>query len=199
MEPRSFCWAQVWTPGRSGFPCPPLAPCLRWTTRRLSSRRKVSCVTHCPGANDAASAPTSPEHGSRPCWTLGLTGVRHRYGWPKGSSSTWVSDVESLVRDAAALSCQGSAFLADIFGTGLLTLESMVPMVAQRRSAGRPLPFCTDLPEALFLAGGWSKASVVQPGESAANYGRLTRVPRAGETAGQGQDNLRTYLVTAVL
>jgi methyltransferase (TIGR00027 family) len=87
------------------------------------------------------------------------------------------SEVESLVQDAAAVSCQGSTFLADIFGTGLLALEGMVPLVARRRSAGQPMPFCTDSPEALFLTGGWSNASVVQPGEPAANFGRLTRGP----------------------
>lgn len=107
-----------------------------------------------------------------------------------------VPDAESLVHDAAALSCQGSTFLADIFGTGLLALEGMVPLVVQRRSTGRPLPFCTDSPEALFLAGGWNNAWVVQPGEPAANFGRLTRMPSARDAAEQ-QNNLRTYLVTA--
>lgn len=129
-------------------------------------------------------------------------------GFDRSTPTTWVAeglffylavpDVESLVRDAAALSCQGSTFLADMFGTGLLALEGMVPLVAQRRSAGRPLPFCTDSPEALFLDGGWSNASVVHPGESTANFGRLTRGPRPTDAAGQ-QNNLRSYLVTAAL
>lgn len=129
-------------------------------------------------------------------------------GFDRSTPTIWVAeglffylavpDVEALVRDAAALSCQGSILLADIFGTGLLALESMVPLVAARGSSGRPLPFCTDSPEALFLDGGWSNASVVQPGEPAANFGRLTRVPSARVSAGQ-QNNLRTYLVTAAL
>jgi len=111
----------------------------------------------------------------------------------------WIaaSDAESLVHDAAALSAGRSTFLADIFGTGLLMLEGMAPLVAARRSAGRPLPFCTDSPEALFRAGGWRNAVVVQAGQPAANFGRLTRTPEARD-AGQ-QSNLRTHLVTAAL
>lgn len=111
----------------------------------------------------------------------------------------WIaaSDAESLVHDAAALSAGRSTFPADIFGTGLLTLEGMAPLVAARRSAGRPLPFCTDSPGALFRAGGWRNAVVVQAGQPAANFGRLTRTPEARD-AGQ-QSNLRTHLVTAAL
>lgn len=102
----------------------------------------------------------------------------------------------SLVRDAAALSAAGSSFVADIFGTGLLTLESMAPLVAARKGAGQELPFCTDHPEQLFSAGGWRECSVVYPGQPEANFGRLGQVP-AGHTG--GQSTLRTHLVTATL
>ena len=128
-------------------------------------------------------------------------------GLDRRTPTTWVAeglffhlaaaDVASLVCDAAALSAGGSTFLADVFGTGLLALEAMAPLVAARTSAGRPLPFCTDSPETLFRTGGWSHAAVVQPGEPAANFGRLAQAPDARD-AGQ-RTNLRTYLVTATL
>ncbi|MCF3139546.1 SAM-dependent methyltransferase [Paenarthrobacter sp. AR 02] len=107
-------------------------------------------------------------------------------------------DVESLVRDTAALSCQGSTFVADTFGTGLLDSESMAPLVAHRKNVGRPLPFCTDTPETLFSGGGWKNTSVVQPGEPQANFGLLSAKPGAVGADGQ-PNNLRTYLVTAAL
>lgn len=136
-------------------------------------------------------------------WTSALVGA----GFDRRTPTIWVAeglffylaeaDAESLVCDAAALSAGGSTFLADIFGTGLLALEGMAPLVAARTGAGRPLPFCTDSPETLFRGGGWSESAVVQPGQPSANFGRLTKVPSARD-AGQ-QSNLRTYLVTATL
>ena len=135
-------------------------------------------------------------------WTSGLLEA----GFDRSTPTIWVAeglffylaeaDAESLVRDAAALSAEGSTFLADIFGTGLLALEGMAPLVAARKSAGRPLPFCTDSPEALFRAGGWSESAVVQPGEPSANFGRLTQVSGARDARKQ---TLRTYLLTATL
>jgi methyltransferase (TIGR00027 family) len=104
---------------------------------------------------------------------------------------------ESLVRAAAALSAKSSAFLADIFGTGLLGLESMAPLVTARNKAGHPLPFCTDSPEALFTAAGWTNTAIVYPGEPGANFGRLTQHP--GARAAGHETNLRTHLVTATL
>jgi methyltransferase (TIGR00027 family) len=107
------------------------------------------------------------------------------------------ADVESLLRAAADLFAEGSTFLADIFGTGLFALEGMAPLVAARKSTGRALPFCTDTPEALFRATGWSNASVVQPGQPTANFDRMSQAP--GERDARQQPNLRTYLVTATL
>lgn len=107
------------------------------------------------------------------------------------------ADAESLVRHCAALSTEGSIFPADIFGTGLLALEPMAPLVATRKSTGRPLPFCTDSPESLFQTGGWSNTAIVEPGQPTANFGRLARTPVGGD--GGQQTNLRTYLVTATL
>lgn len=133
-------------------------------------------------------------------WTQALLEA----GFDPGTPTIWVAeglffyltadDVESLLSDAAALSAGGAIFLADIFGTGLLDLQGMGPLVAACKSAGRPLPFCTNTPEALFRLGGWSEASVVQPGQPAANFGRLIQTPEAVD--GGRQNNLRTYLVT---
>jgi hypothetical protein len=66
-----------------------------------------------------------------------------------------------------------------------------------RKGTGRPLPFCTHEPEALFRAAGWTRTSVVQPGQPTANFGRLTQPPQKAE-AGL-QNTLRTHLVTASL
>lgn len=136
-------------------------------------------------------------------WTPGLLDA----GFDPSIPTVWVAeglffylaaaDAGSLVRDAAALSAGGSCFLADIFGTGLLDLASMAPLVAARRNSGRELPFCTDFPAALFHDSGWSRCEVVYPGQSAANYGRLRRIPDDGD--GGQRSTLRTHLVTASL
>lgn len=107
------------------------------------------------------------------------------------------SAVDSLLRDTAALSARGSSFLADVFGTGLLALESMAPLVKARTESGRALPFCTDTPDALFRTGGWTNTKLVQPGHPTANFGRLSLAP--GVTGAEEQTNLRSYLVTAGL
>ncbi|MCZ9882300.1 class I SAM-dependent methyltransferase [Arthrobacter sp. B2a2-09] len=154
---------------------------------------------------------TTPARCERRCVHADLSGPWSQAlldaGFDRRTPTIWVAeglffylaeaDAESLVCDTAALSAGGSTFLADLFGTGLLALEGMAPLVAARRSAGRPLPFCTDSPETLFRAGGWSESTVVQPGQPAANFGRLAQVPGARD-AGQ-QTNLRTYLLTATL
>lgn len=135
------------------------------------------------------------------------TGALLDAGFDPGRSTVWVAeglfyylaaaDAASLVNTAAALSATGSIFLADIFGTGLLALEHMAPLVAARKKAGRPLPFCTDSPEALFEAGGWSSTTVVHPGMPEANFGRLS--PHSGARAAGHDSSLRTHLVTATL
>lgn len=126
-------------------------------------------------------------------------------GFDRSLPTVWVAEglffylaadaAGSLVREAATLSARGSCFVADIFGTGLLDLESMAPLVAARTGSGRALPFCTDTPEELFRSGGWSRCEVVYPGQSAANFGRLGRLPDDGE--GGQRSTLRTHLVTA--
>lgn len=136
-------------------------------------------------------------------WTVALLDA----GFDPGRPTVWVAEglfyylaaaaAASLVNAAAALSATGSIFLADIFGTGLLALERMAPLVAARKEAGRPLPFCTDSPEALFKAGGWSTATVVHPGMPEANFGRLSR--HSGARAAGQDPSLRTHLVTATL
>ncbi|MBT8162839.1 MULTISPECIES: SAM-dependent methyltransferase [Arthrobacter] len=136
-------------------------------------------------------------------WTQALL----KAGFDRRKPTIWVAEglffyltgsvVESLLRDTASLSAGGATFLADLFGTGLLALESMAPLVAARTRTRRPLPFCTDTPEALFQAAGWDNTSMVQPGEHTANFGRLTQAPTTGDA--WQRSNLRTYLVTATL
>nr|WP_284762498.1 SAM-dependent methyltransferase [Arthrobacter sp. efr-133-R2A-63] len=153
----------------------------------------------------------APARGERRCVHADLSGpwteALLEAGFDQRAPTIWVAeglfyylaaiDAESLVHATAPLSARGSTFLADIFGTGPLALEGMAPLVASRKKAGRPLPFCTDSPEALFKAGGWNHASVVHPGQPTVNFGRLTRHPGARD-AGH-ESNLRTHLVTATL
>lgn len=137
-------------------------------------------------------------------WTPALL----KAGFDRLAPTVWVAEglffyltasaVESLLRDTASLSAGGSTFLADIFGTGLLALESMAPLVKARTESGRALPFCTDTPKALFRASGWANTKLVQPGHPAANFGRLVEGPEA-TTAMEQQSTRRTYLVTATL
>ncbi|WP_413542302.1 class I SAM-dependent methyltransferase [Arthrobacter sp. YA7-1] len=128
-------------------------------------------------------------------------------GFDRRTPTVWVAEglffhladsaVESLLRDTASLSAGGSIFLADVFGTVLLALESMAPLVKARTESGRALPFCTDTPDALFRAGRWTNTKLVQPGHPTANFGRLSWAP--GVSGAEEQTNLRTYLVTAGL
>jgi methyltransferase (TIGR00027 family) len=60
------------------------------------------------------------------------------------------ADVMSVLATAASLSGVRCAFGADMFGTGLLRLPSLQPLLEHRRSAGQPPPFCTDAPADLF-------------------------------------------------
>ncbi|GGV47241.1 class I SAM-dependent methyltransferase [Paenarthrobacter nicotinovorans] len=131
-------------------------------------------------------------------WTEPLLGA----GLNPRATTIWVAEglfyyltveaAQSLVRTAADLSAQGSIFLADIFGTGLLQLEALAPLVEARMKAERPLPFCTDEPITLFTANGWSDAALTYPGQPEANFGRFTESPPTKRAS-----NLRTYLVTA--
>lgn len=104
---------------------------------------------------------------------------------------------ESVIRTAARVSAHGSTFVADIFGTGLLGLPSMAPVVSARRKAGRELPFCTDMPAELLRHGGWERCRIVSPGQPGANFDRLARVPADPVPGGPG--TMRTHLVEATL
>ncbi len=97
----------------------------------------------------------------------------------------------------SARACQARAlFAADIFGTGLLRLPGMQPLVDQRRRSHTPLPFCTDQPGELLSAHGWRTDSLVQVGQPEANFGRL---PAVASDADRAHDpTMRTYLATGV-
>lgn len=103
--------------------------------------------------------------------------------------------VTGLLAMAAALSGARAVFAADTFGTGLLRLPSMAPLVDHRRATGQALPFCTDEPADLFRDNGWPESAITEPGQSGANHGRLTPIP---DTWSGGPDpTMRTYLVVA--
>jgi methyltransferase (TIGR00027 family) len=103
------------------------------------------------------------------------------------------ADVTSVLATAASLAGIRSAFAADIFGTGLLALPSLQPLIEHRRSAGRPPPFCSDAPADLFAQNGWPAVDITEPGQPSANYGRLRAVP--ADSAGGQDPTMRAYLV----
>jgi methyltransferase (TIGR00027 family) len=108
--------------------------------------------------------------------------------------------VTALLTRAAQLSAPGSLIAADLFGTGLLRLPGMQATLARRAESGLPPPFCSDEPEALFVAAGWRPERITHPGAPDASYGRLGAGGAAAPSAGPGAPadaTMRTYLVTA--
>lgn len=103
--------------------------------------------------------------------------------------------VDRLVAHAASLSTTRAQLALDVFGTGLLRLPAMQPVIQQRLAAGRAAPFCTDDPSGLMIRGGWRRCVITAPGQSAANYGRLPLTPD-GWTGG-ADPGMRTHLVLA--
>jgi methyltransferase (TIGR00027 family) len=92
--------------------------------------------------------------------------------------------VEALLAGAAALARDRAVFAADTFGTGLLGLDSMQPLIRARNAAGQPLPYCTDDPRGLLLRCGWDVEAIVEPGQPRANFGRLRPVPENWSSGG---------------
>jgi methyltransferase (TIGR00027 family) len=135
-------------------------------------------------------------------WTTALSGA----GFDPSLPTVWMAEglffylsadaVTALVRQTAAHSAAGSVFLADTFGTGLLTQPSMQSYLRWLKQAELPPPFCTDDPAALFKGLGWDTASIISPGEADANYGRFPR-PSAANRLPEGPTN-RAFLVRAV-
>lgn len=103
--------------------------------------------------------------------------------------------VQALLTGAAELSQARAEFAADLFGTGLLSQPGTAAWLAQRARAGLPPPFCTDDPVALFERSGWMSCAITEPGQSAANFGRLREVP--DNRTGGADPTLRTYLTVA--
>ena len=97
----------------------------------------------------------------------------------------------------SAQACQARAlFAADIFGTGLLDLPGIHPLVDQRRRSTTALPFCTDQPGELLSAHGWRTDNLVQLGQPEANVGRLPTVSPDGD--GGHDPTMRTYVAIGV-
>jgi len=101
--------------------------------------------------------------------------------------------VDDVLTTAARLSRARAIFAADTFGTGLLDLPAMRDWVESRRRAGVQPPFCTDDPVGLLHRAGWALDRIVEPGQDAANFGRLPALPDPWD--GGPNPTLRTYLV----
>lgn len=102
--------------------------------------------------------------------------------------------VERLLATAAALSQSRAMVCADVFGTGLLRLPGMRPLIDHRRRTGQPLPFCTDEPGQLLSACGWRMDGREDPGRLAVRYGRPAPRPTTMSVAAH-DPTLRTHLV----
>jgi methyltransferase (TIGR00027 family) len=134
-------------------------------------------------------------------WTRALLAA----GFDPSRPTVWLAEsllfflpptvVAALLRRAADLSDVRALIAADIFGTGLLEQSSMRTLIEQRERAGAPPPFCTDEPEALLKEAGWESTTIVEPGQSQANFGRLFPLPEIWD--GGAHPHRRTYLVTA--
>lgn len=124
-------------------------------------------------------------------------------GFDRTAPTIWVAEgllfhlaeaqVHALLKRVAELALDRSLLVADAFGSGLLDLPTTRGLVAHRTSTGRPLPFCTDAPEALLRASGWTPERVVEPGQAAANYGRMHQLP--DDWDGGSAPTLRTYFM----
>ena len=104
--------------------------------------------------------------------------------------------VRRLLATTARLCLAPARFGADLFGTGLLRLPGMQPLIDQRRGSGQPLPFCTDQPGELLAACGWRTDTLVHPGQARANFGRLPDLPPDWD--GGPDPTMSTYLAVAV-
>jgi methyltransferase (TIGR00027 family) len=105
------------------------------------------------------------------------------------------ASVERLVALAASLSTARALMALDAFGTGLLRLPTMQATIQRRVAAGLAAPFCTDDPTALMLGCGWRRCAITEPGQSAANYGRLPPLP--DNWTGGADPRMRTHLIVA--
>lgn len=131
-------------------------------------------------------------------------GALREAGFEPESPALWLAEglffylagdlVRDLVGQAFELSAPGSAFAADVFGTGLLRLPGMEAGTRWRTDNGMPPPFCTDRPEELFTEAGWDRPDLTPVGAANASYGRIPRLPAPARAA---DPTLRTYLVTA--
>jgi methyltransferase (TIGR00027 family) len=126
-------------------------------------------------------------------------------GFDPRAATAWVAEgllfylaedtVRSVLREAAALSPDGSLLAADVFGTGLRSLPSMSQHLRWQESAGLPGPFATDDPAGLLASCGWVPERITSPGAPDANYGRFPTA-RPEHSPGQGATH-RAHLVTA--
>jgi methyltransferase (TIGR00027 family) len=102
-------------------------------------------------------------------------------------------EVDGLLGRAAALSAGRAELSVDVFGTGLLALPAMRPLVEHRERSGEPLPYCTDAPENLLSRNGWQPERIVRAGQESANFGRLGA---AGPNRATSPDpTMRTHLI----
>jgi methyltransferase (TIGR00027 family) len=131
-------------------------------------------------------------------WTDALC----RAGFDPAERSVWLLEgflyflaepaVRALLETMTGLAAPGSRLGADIVNGAMLTAPSTRHWSDRMAAAGAPWLFTSDEPEAVLADFGWS-ATVVQPGEDGAGFGRFPD-PGAHRSASGVP---RSFLVTA--
>lgn len=101
--------------------------------------------------------------------------------------------VQQLLTTITSLAAPQSWLGADVVSREFLHSPWMQPWLMHLAEHGAPWQFGTDDPEGLFRQHGW-EATVTQPGEEAAHYGRWPYPVAPREVTGIP----RSYLITAV-
>jgi methyltransferase (TIGR00027 family) len=114
---------------------------------------------------------------AEPAWPEALAAA----GFDPREPSAWLVEgllmyleeatVRDLLRAVAALAQPGSWLGADLMGAAPFRSPLLRPWLALFAAQNAPLRFGTDTPETLFAETGW-QATVAQPGDEDANYGR---------------------------
>jgi methyltransferase (TIGR00027 family) len=114
---------------------------------------------------------------THPSWTQALSAA----GYDAQAPSVWLIEgllmylddaaVHALLKTVAELAVPGSWLGADLANWQVFRFPLLRPWLRMVAMHGAPWRFGTDTPEALFAAHGW-EATVTQPGEARADYGR---------------------------
>jgi len=126
-------------------------------------------------------------------------------GFEVGCRTGWLAEgllfylpsevVQGVLAATRRLSGVGAIFMADVFGSGLLTVPAMRPYLAARAERLLPPPFTADDPVATFKAAGWPSVHLGSPGQLGVAYGRP--IDHARHRRAFPDPTMQSYLVVA--